>query len=138
MRRPVLLACVVVLCAGFAPARAETTVPGTVIAPVPAGPSLARQMYLFSDKLDGVAGDVIGLTPSAEPRSFDLNVTSGATGDEDLDVYFYTSLDGTGAPCARDADATADGGEEGTMCAGAAWAIVTLFSGADATFTLRY
>jgi len=70
-----------------------------------------------------------------EGGRFDLDVVSGATGLEDLDVTFYASFDpvvSTGAFNTR-----ALGGEEYTIPDGSRFAIVTMFDGLNATFRFR-
>jgi hypothetical protein len=139
MRKLALSVCALAITGALIPARADTVVAGSVAVAAPVGPSPARRAYLFSDKLDGVLGDVIAITPSTDPRAFVLRGLSGATGVEDLDIYFYRSLDGTGDPCERNISGAAPlGGETGTMCADARWAVVVLFQGAGATFDLTY
>ena len=70
-----------------------------------------------------------------EGGRFDLDVVSGATGLEDLDVTFYSSFDpvvSTGAFNTR-----ALGGEEYTIPDGSRFAIITMFDGLNATFRFR-
>ena len=140
MRRFALVLCMFAILPANVLARAETVVPGSVLIAVPTGPAVARNAYLFSDKLDGITGDVIELDSSPSARPFEVRGLTGATGAEDLDAWFYTSLTGNGSPCARVVSnpSMPNGGEAGTMCAGAKFAVVVLFKGADATFELRY
>ncbi len=139
MRKIALTLCALAFLATLAPARADTSVEGSVLVPTPQGPSAARHAFLFSDKLDGVVGDVIQITPPTQRRYFELLGLTGATGAENLDVYFYKSLEGTGDPCPIEITGSLPkGGESGYICAGARYAVVTLFQGAHSTFKLTY
>ena len=94
MRRAIILGCLLAAAVATVPARAQPQTGSIDVAIV--DPSIARQMYLFSDKLDGIVGDVVQLSPAAGQRPFQLSKLTGATGSEDLDIWFYRELDGTG------------------------------------------
>lgn len=131
-----MIAAVLLLClAASAAARAEQSITGFVRTPA-THPAVARSLYNLSAKLNGVTGYVVALEASNTERSFDLMAVAGATGHEDLDAWFYRDIGGTGDPCPRLIDAESDGGERGTVCAGATFAVVVLFAGGDATFEL--
>jgi hypothetical protein len=124
--------------AGVGPARADTTVSGHIDAANPQ-PMLARLAFLADEKLNGQLGYVVELpNPVDEERRFELRRVpgTGVTGLEDLDVYFYRAIEGTGDPCPYQPDSTSSGGETGTICAGASHAVVVLFAGADVDFEL--
>jgi hypothetical protein len=138
MRRFAVLSCVLAIAASCMPSHATSDDWHTILVSSP-DPAVARQMVLASDKLNGVTGYVLPLTGVTTERSYELVSRGGATGAEDFDAWFYTSVDGTGSPCPRVPPTNTDlGGESGTMCAGARYAIVVLFTGAYGTFQLRY
>ena len=131
-----IVACAIV--AGGAPAGADGShIEGFVVAPVPA-PSIPRTLYRVSGgEVNGVVGFVAEIPCAELERSYRL--VPGATGVDsvNLDAWFYNEITGTGEPCARVSSETEDGGETGTICPGAKFAVVVLFLGADADFTLE-
>jgi hypothetical protein len=64
-------------------------------------------------------------------KAITVDLGGGATGAEDLDVYFYDSTCGYIADSSM---ATGGTSESGTSPAGTAFMVVDLFSGADASF----
>lgn len=102
-------------------------------------PTIPRTMYLATPRTNGTAGWVASLPVSDTSRTFEIQPLEASAG-LDLDVWFYRDLagqTGMGDPCARDATPLVGGGERGTVCAGAAYAVVVLFSGADVPFELH-
>lgn len=135
MRRiGIILIVALALCAGL-PARAHP-VGGRVRAAV-VSPSVPRTLYRTAASSNGLTGYVFALSPGSNGKSYTLSLDDGLTGHEDLDAYFYTDIDGTGAVCPRSAQQQGTT-ETGTITCGpgrAAWAVVVLASGADARFT---
>ena len=113
---------------------------GTIMAPAPTSIALfgitegefAQTCAMPASQ--GVDGWVVEL-----PEDFRMGtglidvVGTDATGAHDLDVYFYDSA------CGLMVDYSLTGGadESGAIAPGAAWAVVDLFIGANATFELK-
>lgn len=135
MKRTLASVCLALALTSVAPASADVIV-GSVEASA-AHPAIPRMLYNASVKLNGYLGFVATLDPSANERSFTLRRMDGATGREDLDVWFYRDIAGTGDPCPRVIDGEEAGGESGSVCAGARYAVVVLFAGLDANFQLQ-
>jgi hypothetical protein len=91
---------------------------------------------------DGAIGRVFSLSPSADGKPYTLTATDGLTGLENADVYFYADDDGApGDPCPISPIDEDGSTESGTICPGSMdgrWAVVVLFTGADARVTLSY
>jgi hypothetical protein len=81
---------------------------------------------------NGDVGYTFELSEVLGGGAFQLEVLSGATGAEDLDITFYASFN----PVVSTGDYTerAAAGEAGTVPPGSRFAIVTMFTGADAAF----
>lgn len=134
MKRTFLVVCALTALVAL-PAHADGRIIGYVDAAV-THPAVPRTAYNQSEKLNGVFGYVAEIGASASERPFTLTRLTGATGSEDLDVWFYRDISGTGDPCPRIIAQEWAGGERGTICAGAAYAVVVLFTGGDADFSL--
>ena len=90
-----------------------------------------RQVYSIIGS-NGHVGYTFALNEGVDGGQFKLDLVSGGTGLEDLDVTFYESFSpvvSTGANAERKI-----GGEAGTIPVGSRFAIVTLFNGANASF----
>ena len=138
MKRTIALAVALCAFAALPSARADDApeIPGFVEAPA-IHPAIARSLYLQDPKTNGTLGFVIELPdPNDAERVFELRATRGVAAT-DLDAYFYRDIEGTGDPCQYTRPVvTPDGGESGTICAGATHAVIVLFTGADVDFTL--
>jgi hypothetical protein len=115
---------------------------GTVRAPVRSPTDATFQSWPDGERLayrntgsNGVIGFTFALADGVERGSFRLDLLGGATGLEDLDVAFYTSLNPP-TPTGWFQD-RATGGESSTIPARSYIAVVTLFRGADASFRFR-
>jgi hypothetical protein len=140
-----VLAGVAVPCTLFAadPAAVQT-VDGSIAAPLrfaldatyASWPGGQRQLWSIAGS-NGQVGYTLALRCEdagvcVDGGRFKLEVLSGATGLEDLDVTFYSSFDpvvSTGALTTR-----AVGGEEFTVPSGSRFAIITMFNGLNARF----
>ncbi len=94
-------------------------------------PGGQRQVWQATGN-NGTVGYTFELSPDVAGGDFVLEVLSGGTGSEDLDIAFYASLTptvSTSTLMTRQA-----GGERGFIPAGSRYAVVTMFEGADATF----
>lgn len=113
------------------PARAATQeVIGLIIAPTFGSPALARSAYAAGQ--NGITGYV--LTLAAGTTVFSLTAHVKPTGMEDFDVFFYSRLDD---PVVAPLTPTyAGAGDEigRPIPAGAAFAVVTLSTGANGSF----
>jgi hypothetical protein len=154
-RRPFLIAATVAGALGVAGAAAPTealasepaaaqTVEGSIAAPLrfpldatyASWPGGQRQLWSIAGS-NGHVGYTLSLRCEdggvcVDGGRFKLDVISGATALEDLDVTFYASFNpvvSTGAFTSR-----AVGGEEFTIPDGSRFAIVTMFDGLDARF----
>ena len=140
VRRLVVIASAVLVCAAAFPARASGEQTGSVHLAV-ASPSPARMMYAMSGMNNELTGHVFELSPSARGKTYTLTRTRGATGLEDLDVWFYADIGGTGDPC-RFTTLTDDGTTQtGVVCPddkSPRWAVVWLNTGAGAGFEFSY
>jgi hypothetical protein len=122
------------------PATAAVT-RGTVQLPADA-PNVQRLGYVTKTLPNGAFGYVVPVDPGATNHQYSLKLDSGATGTEDLDVFFYYSLDGMGDPCPLARDRAQHGDTEtGTVCPNndqrkARYAVVVLNAGAMARFSL--
>lgn len=136
MKRTIALACVLagMLASPWAQAEGDGFL-GSVDAAV-THPGIPRMMYLQSERLNGVTGYVIPLDAEPHERSFRLSLVEGATGQDDLDAWFYRDIHGTGDPCPRIIHSHTASLETGEACANASYAVVVLFAGADAAFKL--
>jgi hypothetical protein len=93
-----------------------------------------RQVWSVAGS-NGHVGYTIELAEGVDGGSFTLDLLSGATGLEDLDISFYASFSpvvSTAAYAERKL-----GGEAFTIPEGSRFAVVTLFNGADAAFRFR-
>lgn len=137
LRASILAGALVAL--SFLPARAAQDHTGRVFAPVvhPAAAVAAHRLGV-----DGVVGRVFKLSPSADGKPYTLTATDGVTGFENADVYFYDDDDGSpGDPCPISPIDEDGWTESGSICPGpmnGAWAVVVLFTGANARVTLTY
>jgi len=136
MKRTIVVACALLGVLGAPYAQAdEDDFLGSVDAAV-THPAIPRAMYLQSERLNGVTGYVIPLEAEPRARTFRLELIEGATGQDDLDAWFYRDIFGTGDPCPRIIHSHSAALETGEACEDAAFAVVVLFSGADAAFEL--
>ncbi|MGH7730059.1 MAG: S8 family serine peptidase [Candidatus Eiseniibacteriota bacterium] len=126
---------------------AAQTVEGSIVAPLrfpqdatyTSWPGGQRQLWSIAGS-NGHVGYTLALLceeggDCVEGGRFALDVISGATGLEDLDVTFYASFNpvvSTGTFAQR-----AVGGEAFTIPDGSRFAIVTMFDGLNATFRFR-
>lgn len=135
-----MIASAALACAAVLPARASVEQTGSVHLAV-ASPSPARVMYSMTGKNDELTGYVFKVLPSAKGKTYTLTRTRGATGLEDLDVWFYADIDGAGDPC-RFTTLTDDGTTQtGVVCPDdktPRWAVVWLNSGAASGFKFSY
>jgi hypothetical protein len=136
-RSAVLLLAVLAL--AVMPARADQTTTGTVRTGV-LSPTPARLAFNASTSNNGLLGFVFALPPGADGKRYTLKRTSGPTGVEDLDAYFYTRLDSDMGACDTGQDLKETGDTEtGTICPAAnqngAWAIVVIKAGANTSFS---
>lgn len=136
------LALIVSVCAllGAVPARAEIFSHTGAVSVSIVSPQAAR-IARVAGVPNGVVADVFALPASADGRTYTLKKTGGATGLENPDVYFYQGTDtAIGDGCTTDAYESDPATETGTVCPRtqdkAAWAIVLLRVGAQATYTL--
>lgn len=83
----------------------------------------------------GQAGAVFEVGKKSWGGRFALELVSGATGREDLDVTFYSDM--TAPTTSGDKTTRTAGGETGVVPSGTTHAIVSLFTGADADFVYR-
>lgn len=125
-----------------APVRA-TTGPETVAGTIQLGalsPAPARIAYNASSANNGVVGYVWTLPALADGKTYTLKRTAGVTGVEDLDAYFYTTLDSEQGSCAASADLkeTQDT-ETGTICPSmtqtARYVIIVVKAGVNTRFS---
>lgn len=128
------------------PAPAQT-VEATILAPLrfaqdptySSWPGGQRQIWAAAGS-NGQVGYTFALTceedgACVEGGRFDLDLVSGTTGLEDLDIAFYASFNpvvSTGTYARR-----ALGGEEYTIPDGSRFAIVTMYNGLNASFRFR-
>lgn len=127
-------------CAAVLPARAAGEQTGTVQLAVRT-PSIARTLYVATGANDELTGYVFAVSPAAKGKTYTLTRTKGATGLEDLDIYFYADISGTGDPCLF--TTVSDDGETqtGVICPDVKtpkWAVVWLNAGAAAQFAFSY
>lgn len=97
----------------------------------------ARDLYNNTGR-HGQLGYVFEIDRRTWGGAFDLSVTGGATGDEDIDITFYSDLapePGGTAVSPGASTRRGPGGERGVVPTSATHAIVSLFYGADALFT---
>jgi hypothetical protein len=114
---------------GGASAHAANSVSGQVQLPTFSSPALARIAYSASSDSNGMLGYVFEL-PS-KTGSFHLKLTGGATGQEDVDITFYGSLDVVDPATGSSAHT---GDESGPVPPGSKYGVVTLSVGAQASF----
>lgn len=125
-----------------APVRATTgleTVSGTIRVGA-LSPQPARMAYNASPANNGVVGYVWALPANADGKTYTLKRTSGVTGTEDLDAYFFTDLASDQGSCDASADLkeTKDT-ETGTVCPSptqtARYVIIVVKTGLNTNFT---
>ena len=94
-------------------------------------PGGQRQVWQTTGN-NGAVGYTFELSPAASGGDFVLEVLSGRTGSEDLDIAFYASF----SPVVSTANLQTRqaGGERGFVPDGSKYAVVTMFNGADARF----
>lgn len=139
MKRAIVLGCLLAAVAAAAPSHADAESYEGSIMTSALTPTVPRSLYMVSERANGLAGWVTPLRVTDEARTYRLEPLMAGAGTVDLDVWFYHDLEGhlgTGEPCARAAQDLVGGGEEGTACTGAAFAVIVLFAGADVTFRL--
>lgn len=125
-----------------APVRASTgpeTLSGTITLGV-ASPTPARMTYNNSSGNNGLVGYAWTLPPAADGKTYTLKRVSGATGMEDLDAYFYTSLTSDQGSCDASADIKQSGDTEtGTICPNPAqvarYVVIVMKVGANTAFS---
>lgn len=93
-----------------------------------------RNVYTVTND-NGHTGYTLALKPGTAGGAYALDVTGGATGNEDLDITFYTSFDPAVSPGASQTRGA--GGESGPIPGGSNFAIITMFDGAEAEFRFR-
>lgn len=93
-----------------------------------------RQLYSLAGS-NGHVGYTIELPEEASGGAFDLAVTSGLTGLEDLDIAFYVSFN----PVVSSATIAkrGRGGESGVIPEGSRYAVITMFDGANVRFRFK-
>lgn len=100
-------------------------------------PGLGRKVYLVAQAADGVIADVFAVTPDAAGGAFVLGDVVDATGEGQLDIYFYSDLasaaDGTAVTTGE--YASPDKGEQGFVPAGTTHAIVFSPNAVNSTFS---
>jgi hypothetical protein len=114
-------------------------VEGTILAPLrfaadpnySSWPGGQRQVWTIAGS-NGHVGYTIELDEAASGGTFTLDVVSGTTGLEDLDIAFYASFNPvvSGATYME----RKAGGEAATIPDGSRFAVITMFTGANATF----
>lgn len=112
---------------------------GTILAPLrfpldatySSWPGGQRQLWAIAGS-NGHLGYTIELDEGADGGLFTLDVVSGATGLEDLDISFYASFNPV-VSSATYAERKA-GGESATIPDGSRFAVITMFNGANAAF----
>jgi hypothetical protein len=107
----------------------------TPVTPTSGSGGAIQRMVYGATGSNEVFGYTFAIAESTWGGRFELDVLSGATGREDLDITFYTSLDPpntTGFHYARKR-----GGEAGIVPIGTHFANAVLFDGADASFRYR-
>jgi len=128
-----------------ASAHAVPPLTGTIVAPA-VTPTGAVALYNAAGPAsNGAVAFVFPLPSSADGSVYTLTKTTPMVGN--VDVWFYTSADGTiGDVCSpvvtsEDGTLLNSSSETGVICPGsqtAAWAVVVLFSGANLSFTLSF
>lgn len=100
-------------------------------------PGAGRKVYLVAQAADGVIADVFDVDPRAAGGSFVLGDVKDATGEGDLDVYFYSDLASAvdGTPQTVGEFDTDDPGESGFVPAGTRYAVVFSPNAVQPTFT---
>ncbi len=93
-----------------------------------------RDIYRTTDQ-NGQLGYAFEIDRRTWGGAFRLDVLDGATGQEDIDITFYSDMAAPTSPGASDARGA--GGEVGIVPASSTHAIVTLFYGADASFVYK-
>jgi hypothetical protein len=143
MRRSVIGACILAMLSVVAPAEAGGLERGSVRVPV-ANPAVPNAAWDAKVRANGETGWIFPLNPSADDAEYTLVTTGGLTGVENLDAYFYEDApdgSGPGRICRVAPREQGIHSETGVMCPGpqvAAWGIVVLTTGANATFTLTW
>lgn len=104
---------------------------------------VARRAYVVSNgAVNSVAGHVFAIDKSTWSGKFKLDVVSGSTNSEDLDIYYFIDMGKVGpddpallnpVEAAR-YEERKKGGEAGTVPKLAKWGIVCLHTGANAEF----
>jgi hypothetical protein len=158
-RRPAILLSLPLLLAGLpavshgadAPAFAAVqTVTGTVAAPTrftnpdQGFPGVARRLYLAHPATNGATGFMFDVDPKTWGGAFRFASVSDATGQADLDIYFYSDLGTIGARAVGEPGlpvSTAEygargaGGDTGFIPAGSTKALVFTYNGVASSFT---
>jgi hypothetical protein len=129
---------------GSPPASAQSgaqvqQVEGTILAPLrfaadatySSWPGGQRQVWSIAGS-NGQVGYTIELDEGADGGTFTLDVVSGATGLEDLDIAFYASFNPVVSSATYMERKT--GGESATIPDGSRFAVITMFNGANAAF----
>jgi Subtilase family len=129
---------------GSPPASAQSgaqvqQVEGTILAPLrfaadatySSWPGGQRQVWSIAGS-NGQVGYTIELEEGADGGTFTLDVVSGATGLEDLDIAFYASFNPVVSSATYMERKT--GGESATIPDGSRFAVITMFNGANAAF----
>jgi hypothetical protein len=114
-------------------------VEGTILAPLrfaadatySSWPGGQRQAWSIAGS-NGEVGYTIELDEGADGGTFTLDVVSGATGLEDLDIAFYASFNPVVSSATYMERKT--GGESATIPDGSRFAVITMFNGANAAF----
>lgn len=100
-------------------------------------PGLGRKVYLVAQAADGIVADVFEVDPRAAGGTFVLGDVKDATGEADLDVYFYSDLASAadGTPTTVGEFDSPDPGEAGFVPAGTRFAVVFSPNAVNPTFT---
>jgi hypothetical protein len=141
---PLVLGAALLAAAGT-PARAQPAT-GSVQLPAPSS-AAARALYMYDAATNGTLGYAFRLHGNPVAAPYTLRRTGGATGFENLDVYFYSDVaDGSGF-CVPKVTRNDYDAETGVVCGDSpGWAIVIIglgsmggaSAGANAAFTFTY
>ncbi|HEV3472864.1 MAG TPA: hypothetical protein VG408_06610 [Actinomycetota bacterium] len=163
MKRALALLVMVTVVAAIAPIGAHAAagpqeVEGTVLFPAP-GPNgettggcwtgVHRRIYIFSGgaMAESPFGSIFEVDKATWSGKFKLDVTSGGTGAEDLDIYYYNDfgkVDPVNDPAQQAVGASSTyvtrkaGGEVGTVPAGSTGALVCLAIGSGYNAAYKY
>jgi hypothetical protein len=131
LRSPLLAVALCATVSLFAPPAHASAISGSVLAPTFGSPALQRNVQETVGQ-PGVFGFVID---TSAMHSFAVKPVSGLTGQEQYDIFFYSSLDAGVADTPLQWDPSQMSGQ---VPAGARYAIVTLALGADGSFEFDY